>query len=560
MTVTVPASTRSLPDWSVVVPTVGRESLGRLLRSLAEQTAEPGPGAPGARRALPVQVVVCDDRPLGRVDPLAPVDVPEPLELPVGAPWPVRVVRTGGRGPAAARNAGWRSVRSTWVVFLDDDVQLPAGWLAALVGDDLQGAGDEVGGVQGRVHVPLPTTRRPTDWERSTAGLEHARWATADMAVRRAALTAVDGFDERFPRAYREDADLALRLRRAGWRLVRGGRTVEHPVRPADDAVSVRVQAGACDDALMRALHGRAWRQQAQTGHGRFGWHVATVAALGLGLAGGLVRRPRTAAVGAVAWAVLTADLLRVRLAPGPATGEGAGAEWRRMAWTSVAIPLAAVLHRVRGTIAHRHAAPWRPPVRAVLFDRDGTLVVDVPYNGDPERVRPVPGARAVLDDLRARGLAVGVVSNQSGLARGLLRHEEVAAVHERLAATLGPFATVRYCPHAPGDGCTCRKPGPSLVLGAARDLGLAPWECAVVGDTGADVDAAVAAGAVGVLVPNAATRPWEVARAELVATDLADAVRLLFPAPDEAGTADHVRAEVPDAAAEAAQQRVGAR
>ena len=66
---------------------------------------------------------------------------------------------------------------------------------------------------QGRFEVPLPGDRRPTDWERSTGGPGAARWATADMAYRREALAAVGGFDERFPRAYREDADLALRVR-----------------------------------------------------------------------------------------------------------------------------------------------------------------------------------------------------------------------------------------------------------------------------------------------------------------------------------------------------------
>ena len=59
--------------------------------------------------------------------------------------------------------------------------------------------------------------------------------------------------------------------------------------------------------------------------------------------------------------------------------------------------------------------------LRAVLFDRDGTLVVDVPYNGDPRLVTPMPGAKAVLDALRADGIATGVISNQSGIARGLI-------------------------------------------------------------------------------------------------------------------------------------------
>ena len=77
------------------------------------------------------------------------------------APWPVQVVRTGGRGPAAARNAGWRSVCSTWVVFLDDDVEVERGWMADLH-EDLSTLDGDVGGVQGRIVVPLPgpeTTR-----------------------------------------------------------------------------------------------------------------------------------------------------------------------------------------------------------------------------------------------------------------------------------------------------------------------------------------------------------------------------------------------------------------
>lgn len=64
---------------------------------------------------------------------------------------------------------------------------------------------------------------------------------------------------------------------------------------------------------------------------------------------------------------------------------------------------------------------PWRPPVRAVLFDRDGTLVEDVPYNSNPDAVQPVPGAREALDALRAAGVLVGMVTNQSGVGRGLL-------------------------------------------------------------------------------------------------------------------------------------------
>lgn len=510
-------TTAPVPGWSVVVPTIGRPQLRALLASLASQRFDALPP--------PDAVVLADDRPLPATTPL---DL-DGLHLPA----PVTVVRTGGRGPAAARNAGWRSTRagSVWVAFLDDDVVLPDGWADALAAD-LAACAPDVAATQARLHVPLPSHRPPLDRERSTAGLEHARWATADMAFRREALEQLAGFDERFPRAYREDADLALRLRLAGWRLTRGSRSTTHPVRPADDRVSVRVQAGAADDALMRALHGPSWRALAETGRGRFRWHVATVAAAAVAAGALLARRPGTAGVAGAAWLVLTADFAWRRLAPGPRPWQPDGAaEWRRMAWTSAVIPFAAVRHRVRGAVAHRRPPdPWPLPVRAVLFDRDGTLVHDVPYNGDPDRVRPVAGAREVLDALRAAGVAVGVVSNQSGVARGLLDRAQVDAVDARVAELLGPFGSVQVCPHGPGDGCGCRKPAPGMVLAAARAIGVPPAACAVVGDIGADVGAAVAAGARAVLVPTPATRPEEVAAAADVAPDLRSAVARLVP------------------------------
>lgn len=175
------------------------------------------------------------------------------------------------------------------------------------------------------------------------------------------------------------------------------------------------------------------------------------------------------------------------------------------------------------------------PPaaVQAVLVDRDGTLVVDVPYNGDPALVEPVPGAAPALERLRAAGLPVAVISNQSGVARGLLSSADVDAVNRRVSDLLGPFAGFWVCPHGPGDGCGCRKPAPGLVLAAAAALGVAPTACAVIGDIGADVEAANAAGARGVLVPTPLTRPAEVAAAPEVAPDLATAVDLLLAGQD---------------------------
>jgi len=160
-----------------------------------------------------------------------------------------------------------------------------------------------------------------------------------------------------------------------------------------------------------------------------------------------------------------------------------------------------------------------------VLFDRDGTLIRDYPYNGDPEWVRPVDGAREALDRLRARGVRVGVVSNQSGVARGIITRAQVDACMDRLTELLGPFDTVQVCPHGPDDGCACRKPAPGMVTAACAELGVDPARCVVIGDVGADVDAATAAGAVGILVPTPVTRRAEVAAAERVSESLTSAV-----------------------------------
>ncbi|MBW3574343.1 MAG: HAD family hydrolase [Actinobacteria bacterium] len=166
---------------------------------------------------------------------------------------------------------------------------------------------------------------------------------------------------------------------------------------------------------------------------------------------------------------------------------------------------------------------------RAVLIDRDGTLVVDVPYNGDPALVEPMPTALAALRRLRDAGLPVGVITNQSGVARGLLSLTHVDAVNHRVSELLGPFAGFWICPHGPEDGCACRKPAPGMVLAAAASLGVPPAACVVIGDIGADVEAAKAAGARGVLVPTRVTRPSEVAAADVVAPDLARAVELVL-------------------------------
>jgi histidinol-phosphate phosphatase family protein len=142
-----------------------------------------------------------------------------------------------------------------------------------------------------------------------------------------------------------------------------------------------------------------------------------------------------------------------------------------------------------------------------------------------------MPGARAALDRLRGAGIALGVVSNQSGVGRGVLTHAEVTAVNARVEELLGPLGPWAICPHAPDHGCACRKPAPGLVLRAAAALGVGPERCVVIGDIGADVQAAGAAGARAILVPTPVTRAREVSAAPELAPDLGAAVDALLGA-----------------------------
>ncbi len=549
------------PSYVAVIPTVGRPSLQACLDALAATVTAAG--------YPPCQVVLADDR--------RDTSAALPVTVPAALADRVAVVTLEGRGPAAARNAGWRAaVPAEWVVFLDDDVVVSGDWARQLC-IELHQAEPDVGGIQGAVTVPWPAGRRPADSQRATLGLAAARWITADMAYRRAALADAGGFDERFPRAYREDSDLALRVANLGWQLRRGQRRVSHPVRPPGMWTSLRAQAGNADDAAMRRQHGAGWQRRAGASTGRRAIHVVTCALgasavlLGAGRAvahRAAVRSPmawaarwpaaraverstgRAAVACAGGWLGLTAEFAARRVLAGPRTWREGGA----MVATSVLIPPLAVWHWLSGTWRNRNAGPWPPRPAAVLFDRDGTLIRDVPYNGDPELVEPVPGAAEAVAALRRAGVRTGVVSNQSGIGRGLITPERVSAVNSRVDELVGPFDAWRVCPHRDDADCGCRKPAPGLISAAADDLGVPTADCVVIGDIAADVAAARAAGARGILVPTAVTRPAELAGAPR-ARSLPDAVAAVLagrPLPSWPAAASTVRRQTWSASSDA--------
>lgn len=182
---------------------------------------------------------------------------------------------------------------------------------------------------------------------------------------------------------------------------------------------------------------------------------------------------------------------------------------------------------RARGVLGRHDRGPRLLPL-AVLLDVDGTLVREVPYNADPAAVEPMPGVREALDLLRAAGIRLGVVANQSGIGRGLLTETEAATVNDRIEELLGPFEVWALCPHSPADGCACRKPRPGLVHEAARRLGIEPRSCVVVGDVLGDAVAARGAGARSLLVAPLRPLGPEFAHHEW-APDLAAAARLIL-------------------------------
>jgi HAD superfamily hydrolase (TIGR01662 family) len=167
--------------------------------------------------------------------------------------------------------------------------------------------------------------------------------------------------------------------------------------------------------------------------------------------------------------------------------------------------------------------------VGGLLFDRDDTLIIDVPYNADPHRVVPVPGARRAVERARTAGLPVGVVTNQSVIARGDATRAQVDATNARVDELVGPFDVWCVCPHGPDDDCPCRKPRPGLVLEAAERLGVPVSELVVIGDIGADLGAAAAAGAQAILVPTPRTRQEEIAAAPTVADTIEVAVAMVL-------------------------------
>lgn len=153
----------------------------------------------------------------------------------------------------------------------------------------------------------------------------------------------------------------------------------------------------------------------------------------------------------------------------------------------------------------------------AVFLDRDGTIIEDTGYPNDPAKVRLLPGAADAIRRLREAGFAAVVISNQSGVGRGLVTMRDLDRVHARTVELLAERGAALdgayYCPHHPDDECDCRKPAPGLIHRARRELSLSASGCYFVGDKASDIEAGAAAGCETILLGPAdaggATPSW---------------------------------------------------
>jgi len=251
----------------------------------------------------------------------------------------------GSRGPAGARNLGWRSAEAEIIAFTDDDTIPHPDWLA----QGLRGFGPDVAAVTGITEMPIPDP--PSDYERDASGLTRAEFITANCFVRRSALLAVGGFDTRYTMAWREDSDLQFALLDAGFRIARCEHArVEHPVRPVRFAAGLGMQKKVMFDMLLRRKYPALYQERIRQGpHFYLGVTAAFLLAAGLFATGHTAAATAAAAI----WAALTAHFFVRRL-------RGTCRSSRNvidLAITSACIPLLSVFWRTVGLLRFGRSA-----------------------------------------------------------------------------------------------------------------------------------------------------------------------------------------------------------
>ncbi|MBA4167511.1 MAG: glycosyltransferase [Chitinophagaceae bacterium] len=250
-------------------------------------------------------------------------------------------------GPAAARNAGWHSANGRLIAFTDDDTRPDKYWLASLWKNYQEMKEPEYVAFSGKVIVPLP--EEPTDFELNTAHLETAAFVTANCACTKAALEALDGFDERFTTAWREDSDLEFRLMEKNINIDKiEDAVVVHPARKAKWGISIKEQKKTMFNALLYKKFPLLFRKKIQQGPA---WnYYVTISGILILIAGLIFRSGILAITGASVYLLFTVQFIFKRLT---ATSRSAR-HVSEMVLTSMVIPFISVYWTIYGAIKYK--------------------------------------------------------------------------------------------------------------------------------------------------------------------------------------------------------------
>lgn len=315
----------SHPLVSVVVPTYKRpDLLERCLSALSQQVLAPEE----------YEIIVCDDGPSEQARAVA-----QAAAALCKGQLAIRYFAVSmTQGPAGARNVGWKAAVAPIVAFTDDDTVPEPDWLQAGIAAMTPG----VDAVAGRIIMPLP--ERPTDYHRDAARLSDAEFVTANCFVRREALVAVGGFDERYTQAWREDSDLQFSLLQHGYTVVRAAQAmVVHPMRAASFAAGVGMQKKVMFDVLLYRKFTKLYRERIRQHPPWF--YMAVTTSLLSALVSFLAGWHSVALVASWLWAVLSAGFFILRL-------RASSLGWRNVGElliTSLLIPPLSIFWRVVG-------------------------------------------------------------------------------------------------------------------------------------------------------------------------------------------------------------------
>jgi histidinol-phosphate phosphatase family protein len=174
---------------------------------------------------------------------------------------------------------------------------------------------------------------------------------------------------------------------------------------------------------------------------------------------------------------------------------------------------------------------------RAIFFDRDGTIAVDVQYCRRPEDFKLFAETPKVIRALNKQGFKVIIVTNQSGISRGYFDESTLEKIHKKMKADLARKGAhidgIYYCPHHPDDNCSCRKPKPALILQAAADCDIDLENSFVVGDLPKDIDLGKAAGCHTILINQSDTDSYKSSVPDVIVASISNIPNIVLKWPE---------------------------